>query len=881
MSEKDENLNQQGTTVKDESHKAEKKLTFALAGNPNCGKTTLFNSLTGSTAYVGNWPGVTVEKRSGVYKNKNVGEADIVDLPGIYSLSPYSPEEVVSRNFILDSKPDCVINVIDGTNLERNLYMTTQIMEMDVPVVIAINMIDAVRKNGMDIDCKKLQEKLGIPVIAVSALKRENLDDLMKAAIEASKTKREGTSILFGTENGEIIKEAKNIYETAGIENPLFHAIKGLENDEIEVSLHKEEAEKVKALYKGSEDFESMSADQRYKYITKELSDCKIGIGKEVKTAEKEKLSISDKIDKVLTNKWAGIPIFILILFIIFELTFSEDLFFLKAAGVFGDSGFTSPMEWIGAGNGIESPGFILANFTNWVTGWITTFFSDIVLKNASTWVSGMICDGILGGIFAVIGFLPQILLLFFFFSLMEDSGYMARVAFILDRLFRKFGLSGRAFLPMIMGFGCGVPAMMNTRTLTTDKERTQTIRVIPFFTCSAKLPIITAIAGVLLSSFGIKGASYITFSVYVAGMAIAIISVLIMHSTTQREKIPPFIMELPAYHIPQPRALSIHIWDKAKHFVKKTFTIILSSTILVWLFSRISWDWHYLGQEGILFSYNDNGSLWAMIEGLEDAIANGDLDNTVKTAIDNLIAAGKMSEDMSLVDYNAVMNDSVLKDVIVDYFATTEVIPNMNQSILGSLGSFFAPLFTPMGWGVACAYAPHLISANSGSWAFSVSALTGLVAKENAIGTFGTLASSFNGLGLPEGVLGAIDTEADAGVGAVTAIVKATFQTNADGSLVDEVKTSASLISFVMFNVTTIPCFASVATAKSELMNRKAFLGTIAFWLAGSYIVGCLTYMVIAYWWTSFIVVALLAGLFVGLHFYNKKMNAKEALAA
>ncbi len=881
MSENDENLNQLGKTVKDESQKAEKKLTFALAGNPNCGKTTLFNSLTGSTAYVGNWPGVTVEKRSGVYKNKNVGEADIIDLPGIYSLSPYSPEEVVSRNFILDSKPDCVINVIDGTNLERNLYMTTQIMEIDVPVVIAINMIDTVRKNGMDIDCKMLQEKLGVPVVAVSALRRENLNDLMKVAIASSKAKRTGTSILFDTENGEIIKEAKSIYEASGIENPLFHAIKGLENDEIEVSLHKEETEKVRALYKGNEDFESMSADLRYKYITKELSGCKIGVEKEVKTAEKEKLSISDKIDKVLTNKWAGIPIFILILFIIFELTFSEDLFFLNAAGVFGDSGFNSPLGWIGAGNGIESPGFILANFTNWCTGWITTFFSDIVLKNASTWVNGMICDGILGGIFAVIGFLPQILLLFFFFSLMEDSGYMARVAFILDRLFRKFGLSGRAFLPMIMGFGCGVPAMMNTRTLTTDKERTQTIRVIPFFTCSAKLPIITAIAGVLLSSFGIKGASYITFSVYVAGMAIAIISVLIMHSTTQREKIPPFIMELPAYHIPQPRALSIHIWDKAKHFVKKTFTIILSSTILVWLFSRISWDWHYLGQEGILFSYNDNGSLWAMIEGLEDAIANGNLDNTVKTAIDNLIASGKMSEDMSLVDYSAVMNDPILKDVIVDYFATTEVIPNMNQSILGSLGSFFAPLFTPMGWGVSCAYAPHLVSANSGSWAFSVSALTGLVAKENAIGTFGTLASSFNGLGLPEGVLGAIDTEADAGIGAVTAIVKATFQTNADGSLVDEVKTSASLISFVMFNVTTIPCFASVATAKSELMNRKAFLGTIAFWLAGSYIVGCLTYMVIAYWWTSFIVVALLAALFVGLHFYNKKMTAKEPLAA
>ncbi len=878
MSENDTNLNQQENPVKDDS---QKKLTFALAGNPNCGKTTLFNSLTGSTAYVGNWPGVTVEKRSGVYKNKNVGQADIVDLPGIYSLSPYSPEEVVARNFILDSKPDCVINVIDGTNLERNLYMTTQILEMDVPVVIAINMIDAVKKNGLDIDCKQLEEKLGVPVVAVSALKRDNLDELMKRAILAADTKREGTSVLFNSEYGDIVKSAKAIYEEEGIENPLFHAIKGLENDEIEVTLHKEETDKVKALYHGSEDFESMSADKRYKYITSELSSCKIGVEKEIETAEKDKLSISDKIDKVLTNKWAGIPIFLLILFFTFELTFSEDLFFLNAAGVFGEDGFNSPMGWIGAGNGIESPGFIFANFTNWVTEKITLLFSDYILKNASAWVSGMICDGILGGIFAVIGFLPQILLLFFFFSLMEDSGYMARVAFILDRLFRKFGLSGRAFLPMIMGFGCGVPAMMNTRTLTTDKERTQTIRVIPFFTCSAKLPIITAIAGVLLSKFNIKGASYITFSVYVAGMAIAIISVLIMHSTTQREKIPPFIMELPAYHLPQPRALAIHIWDKAKHFFKKTFTIILSSTILVWLFSRISWDWTYLGQEGILFSYNDDaGQFWAMLEGLKDAYDADTLSASVKSALDSLYKAGSITEDFSLVDYNAVMNDAVLKDVIGDYFSTTEVIPNMNLSILGSIGSFFAPLFTPMGWGVSCAYAPHVVTANSGSWAFSVSALTGLVAKENAIGTFGTLASSFNGLGLPEGVLGAIDTEGDAGINAVTAIVRATFKTNADGSLVDELKTTASLVSFVMFNVTTIPCFASVATAKSELMNRKAFLGTIAFWLAGSYIVGCLTYMVIAYWWTTFIVVALLASLFVSLYFYNKKMNQKEALA-
>ncbi len=851
----------------------EKRLVFALAGNPNCGKTTLFNSLTGATAYVGNWPGVTVEKRSGVYKNKNVGEADIVDLPGIYSLSPYSPEEIVSRNFILDEKPDCVINVIDGTNLERNLYMTTQILEMDVPVVLAINMMDAVKKNGMDIDCAKLSSILNVPVIPVSALKRENMDDLMKAAIEASKSSRKGVSILSSTSSADVVKQATEFYVDAGIGNPLFHAIKALENDEIENSIHGEDAAKVRELYHGDEDFESMSADQRYKYITANLSPVKTG-KEEVEAVDgKQKLSISDKIDKVLTNKWAGIPIFLVLLFLIFELTFSEDLFFLNKAGVFGEDGFNSPMGWIGAGNGIESPGFILANFTNWVTDKITTLFSDYILKNASSWVSGLVCDGILGGIFAVIGFLPQILVLFFFFSLMEDSGYMARVAFILDRLFRKFGLSGRAFLPMIMGFGCGVPAMMNTRTLTTDKERTQTIRVIPFFSCSAKLPIITAIGGVLLTSFKVPGSNFITYGVYVGGMACAIIAVLIMHSTTQREKIPPFIMELPAYHLPQPRALGIHIWDKAKHFFKKTFTIILASTILVWLFTRISWKWEYLGQEGILFAYNDDNVLWAMMDGLQDAINSGDVS---QVTIDSLKNLNLINEDLTLADYNAAVAAG-----LEDYFSTTEVIPDMSQSILGSLGGLVAPLFTPMGFGVSCAYTPHVVaSSTNGSWAFAVSAITGLIAKENAIGTFGTLASSFQGLGIPEGVIGAIDTEGDAGVGAVTAIVKATFQLNADGTLADSVKTSASLIAFTMFNVTTIPCFASVATAKSELMDRKAYLGTLAFWLGGSYIIGCITYMVIAYWWTTFIVVAALAGLFVGLHFYCKKADAKAALA-
>lgn len=841
-------------------------LTFALAGNPNSGKTTLFNSLTGSSAYVGNWPGVTVEKRSGVYQNKSLGKANVVDLPGIYSLSPYSPEEIVSRDFLLEEHPDCVINVIDGTNLERNLYMTTQIMEMDIPVVVAINMMDAVKKQGRDIDCDLLSDLLGIPVVPISALKRENLHSLMKKAFEASKKPRKGTSFLINSSQKENIVRAYLVYQEAGKENPLFHAIKALENDEIEIDRNPEQAKKAQESYRGEDDFETLSADLRYQYITNHFA--KAIQGKEEKASEK--MTLSDKIDKVMTNKWLGIPLFLILLFVIFELTFSEDLFFLNATGVFSDGGLNTPLGWIGAGNGISSPGVFLANFTNYITGWITTFFTDIVLKNASTWVVGLVADGLLGGIFAVIGFLPQILVLFLFFSLLEDSGYMARVAFILDRLFRKFGLSGRAFIPMIMGFGCSVPAMMNTRTLTSDKERIQTIRVIPFFSCSAKLPIITAISGVLLTAFAIPGANFITYGIYVFAMVAALIAVLIMHGTTQREEIPPFIMEFPSYHLPQPRALGIHVWDKAKHFFKKTFFIITISTFAIWLFSRIGWDWQYLGREGVLFAYNDSGLLWAVLDNLEGISSE---------TIANLIQAGKMNAEMTLVEYQAAIEAGISNA----NFSLTEVIPNLNQSILGSIGTLIMPIFTPMGFGLQTAYTPHLIAGANGSWAFAISALTGLVAKENAIGTFGTLASAFQSTGslagIPSTVYPVIDVEMDGGIGAVKTIIENTFMVN-NGALVDPLRTSASLISFVMFNVTTIPCFAAVATAKSELMNKKAYRYTIAFWLFASYIIGCLTYLVISYWWTVFFVLLALGIVFTSIYFYNKKRDQKALQA-
>lgn len=861
MQNNEEQKNQRLNSKDDESKEIKGALTIALAGNPNCGKTTLFNALTGAIAYVGNWPGVTVERRSGIYKNKTLGDCNIVDLPGIYSLSPYSPEEIVARNFILEGKPDCVINVIDGTNLERNLYMTTQIMETDVPMIVAINMMDEVLKAGKKIDVDLLSKMLGVPVIPVSALKKDNLHAMMEQAIAISKTKRTGRSILEDTSQKGNVEAAKEVYVKAGVDNPLFHAIRAMENDEMESKRNPAEVKRVKDLYQGEEQFESISANLRYRYITKKLS-AAVSFDEH---AEINTLSLSDKIDRVVTNKYLGIPLFLIVLFLMFELTFSEDLFFLNAAGVFGENGLHTPLGWIGSGNGIASPGVFLSNFLNWVTGWITTFFSDIVLKNASPWAVSMVSDGILAGVFAVIGFLPQILVLFSFFSLMEDSGYMARVAFILDRIFRRFGLSGRSFLPMIMGLGCGVPAMLNTRTLTSEKEKIQTIRVIPFFSCSAKLPIITAIAGVLLTVFAIPGANFIVYGVYVVSITTALIAILVMHGTTQREKLPPFIMEFPSYHLPQPYSLAIHVWDKAKHFFKKTFAIIAISTFFIWFFSRFSWSWQYLGQQGIVFAYNDVGTLWAMVK---------DVSNISQVTLDSLIQNGFMNAEMTLVDYN----EAIKQGFTSVNFNTVEVIPNLHDSILGSLGTLITPLFTPMGFGLHTAYTPHVVQgANNGSWAFVVSALFGLIAKENAIGSFGTLASSFPSvISQLQGVQAVIDTEMDGGLAAVKVIIDNTFALQADGSLKYPLETAASLIAFVMFNVTTIPCFASVATAKAELSSRKSFGWTIAFWLFVSYLVGCLTYLVITHWWTIFIIIALLGFSFFMIHYVNLKKERK-----
>lgn len=802
---------------------------FALAGNPNCGKTTLFNSLTGSTAHVGNWPGVTVDKKEGTYK-KCAEPISIVDLPGIYSLSPYTPEEVISRNYILEEKPDCVINIVDATNLERNLYLTTQIMEIDVPMIIALNMMDTVEKNGDKIDAKSLEEKIGLPVVEISALREKGLDELMQRAYEVCGQPRKGRTVLEGTQLTHLINDCRIALEGSGVENSLFHAVKLVELDEIEVSQHPQAAQMVEEFKKTFKDdvfgtdFEAIVADARYKCISKNYSSV---VTKKEKN-EKEKLSVSDKADKVLTHKVWGIPIFLVILFLVFHLTFAEDFLFLGAGGVFDkdvvayldasatqavdfaqtpydkdttyytEDGFKADLtftddgeleasfvsgidEWcsdisaatfFGYEESVYGPGVILANILNTFTEFLSTCVKEgLAMAGAPEWCIGLIVDGVLGGLFAVLGFLPQILLLFLFFSILEDSGYMARVAFILDRIFRRFGLSGRAFMPMIMGFGCSVPAFINTRTLADENERIATIRVIPFFSCGAKLPILTAIAGGIATQFGFSHPDVITYMMYVLGVVVAICAVILMRATTMKGEVPPFIMELPAYHMPQPKNLALHLWDKTKHFVKKAFTIILASTILIWFISHFSWTWQFLADE------------------------------------------------------------------------------QMDQSILAGIGGLIQPLFTPLGFGSQL---------KAFGWVFAVAAITGLIAKENVIATFGTLAACIVG--------GMIDVEADGGIAAAGTMIAATG--------IDV----PGLIAFIAFNMLTIPCFAAVATAKAELPTKKSYKMTLLFWVGTSYVVSMMIYLIGAWWWTVFIFAAIWAAIITLIVLDNKgKIDVKK----
>ncbi len=569
---------------------------FALAGNPNSGKTTLFNSLTGATAHVGNWPGVTVDKREGTYKK--LGEPIyIVDLPGIYSLSPYTPEEVISRNYILDEKPDCVINIVDATNLERNLYLTTQLLEIDIPVIVALNMSDVVRKNGDEIDAETLSKRLGVPVVEISALKQEHLDNLMEEAVKAANNTRKGSTIIGDKDLLHLINDVQIAFELKGIENPLFHAIKLVELDELEVKMHPDAVEtvnKFKASFRNDtfgSDFEALIADSRYEYIAKNYA---VTFKKSKKSEDgNDKLTKSDKIDKVMTHRIWALPLFALIMFLIFHLTFSEDLFFLNRIFhvEFANEGvvnFFTGMGYEGeALAGIPSPGVFLQNWMGWLTGSAIDWFGSWM--PAGEWYTSLVCDGILTGLDAVLSFVPQIMILFLFIAILEDSGYMARVAFILDRAFRKFGLSGKAFIPMLTGFGCSVPAIMATRTLEDEREKNRTIRLMTCFSCGAKAPIWALLAGVGAMA-GFAGDIFV-FTIYLGGIACAVIFALFMKLFSKDQYVSPFIMELPAYHMPQARNVCAHLWEKFKHYLIKAGTIIAACTIVIWFLKSFGWE--------------------------------------------------------------------------------------------------------------------------------------------------------------------------------------------------------------------------------------------------------------------------------------------------
>lgn len=534
---------------------------LALAGNQNCGKTTLFNCLTGSNQHVGNFPGVTVEKKEGQLKQKK--EITIVDLPGIYSLSPYTSEEVVTRDFVLNEHPDAIINIVDATNIERNLYLSLQLMELGIPMVIALNMMDEVRASGNTIHVRQLAEHLGIPVVPISAGKNEGISELIDSVMKLLREKAPPKKLDFCT--GAVHRAIHSIAhiiedqaKQAGYplrfaatkmvegDQPLSEKL-GLTDGQIHIISHVvEEMEEELGT-----DREAALADMRYHYIEKICADCV------VKHQETREQIRSERIDRVLTHKYFGIPIFLGIMLIVFWLTFT----------VIG-----APLQEL------LDQGIVM--FSQWVSG---------LMENAqvSEWLRLLIIDGVFAGVGSVLSFLPIIVLLFFFLSLLEDSGYMARVAFVMDKLLRKIGLSGRSFVPMLIGFGCSVPAIMATRTLSSDRDRKMTIVLTPFMSCSAKLPIY----GMITMAFFRHSSALVMISIYILGIVVAVLSGLLLKSTLFKGNPVPFVMELPAYRIPSAKSVGLHMWEKAKDFIKKAFTIIFVASMAIWFLQSFDWS--------------------------------------------------------------------------------------------------------------------------------------------------------------------------------------------------------------------------------------------------------------------------------------------------
>lgn len=673
-------------------------IRIALAGNPNSGKTTLFNELTGSNQFVGNWPGVTVEKKEGRLKGNK--EVIVTDLPGIYSLSPYSLEEVVSRNYLIGERPDVILNIVDGTNLERNLYLTTQLLELGIPVVIAINMMDIVKKNGDIINTEALSKELGAPVVEISALKGIGVSEAAQLAIKLAGERKAAPPVhKFSDDLEAALSEIEGLLgDEIPQEQRRFFAIKLFERD-AKISEQLKNVPDVDQIIKEAEkifddDTESIITNERYNYISSIIKAC-------YSKKKSGKMTTSDKIDRIVTNRFLALPIFAVVMFVVYYLsvttvgTWATDW---ANDGVFGDG-------W--SLFGLELPGI------------------PVLVENALTalgtadWLNSLILDGIVGGVGAVLGFVPQMLILFFFLAFLEACGYMARVAFIMDRIFRKFGLSGKSFIPILIGSGCGVPGVMASRTIENDRDRRMTIMTTTFIPCSAKLPIIAMITGAL---FG--GAWWVAPSAYFVGIAAIIISGIILKKTSLFAGDPaPFVMELPAYHWPTVKNILRSMWERASSFIKKAGTIILLSSIVLWLLMSLG------------------------------------------------IADGKFG-----------------------------IVEDLNNSFLSYIGNLIAWIFAPLGWG---------------HWEAAVATITGLIAKENVVGTFGVL------YGLAE--------VAEDGV-EIWDMMAASFS-------------SVAAYSFLVFNLLCAPCFAAIGAIKREMNDAKWTLFAIGYQTAFAYMVSLCIY--------------------------------------
>ncbi len=561
-------------------------IRMALAGNPNCGKTTMFNALTGANQYVGNWPGVTVEKKEGKIRDRKNGEIIVTDLPGIYSLSPYTLEEVVSRDYILKENPDVIIDLVDATNIERNLYLTTQLIETGTPVVIALNMADLLEKRGLKVDTARLSMLLGCPVVATSALKKTGLDQLISTAVKAAAKKDvKRPEAIF---SGEIEKAISSIGESLGSVPEMkrrWYAVKVLENDSrvmadlpLPAAVLAEASEARSAIEKLHDDtMESIITDERYKHIQKIVKTTVVKKGAE--------LSVSDKIDRIVTNRVLGIPIFILVMFVVYYIS------------------VTTVGTWV----------------TDWTNdtfgGWVSDLFtSGLAAIGASDLVTSLVVDGIVGGLVAVLGFVPQMAILFLFLSILEDCGYMVRIAFVMDRVFRHFGLSGKSFIPLLISSGCGIPGIMASRTIEQDNDRRLTIMTATFVPCGAKLPVIALMAGVIAgSAMGYAEAAWVAPAMYFIGIAAVLIAAIMLKKTKPFSGKPaPFVMELPAYHIPSARTVLLHVWDRLKGFIIKAGTILFLACVVMWFLSGFGF-----GPDGFGMVEDSNDSLLAVIGGV------------------------------------------------------------------------------------------------------------------------------------------------------------------------------------------------------------------------------------------------------------------------